>query len=88
MMIFLCFVFCGLHVDGDMSSAAIPLFEFMLNGGGALVSIFKGQSAVHAHVGLDGNVVANTACTQVMGLKHTGKRLDNSLYLAFSLSRE
>ena len=64
-----------------MGGAAKPTFDLVLNGGGALVGLFQGQSAVHAHVGLDGDVVADAAGAQVVGLKHAWERIDDALDL-------
>lgn len=47
------------HVDGDMRSLAVSVFQFPFNYGGSLVNHTKRQIAIHTYMSLDGDVVTN-----------------------------
>ena len=56
-----------------MCFAAESFFETSFDGGGTVVNGGEGQVAVHAHVGFDGDAVADAAGAQVVGLLDVGE---------------
>ena len=63
----------GLHVDGDVSLTAETFPQAVLDSRGAVVSDCERQVSVHAHMGLDGEAVADATRAQVVRLAHVGE---------------
>ena len=64
------------------------LFQFTLNGGGALVNNVERQVSVHPHVCLNGDAIANAARSQIVRLLHIMERLDDLNDFAFRFFRQ
>ncbi len=58
------------HVDGDQGVVAEALLEALFNERGMVVGLGERHVAVHAHVYLNGQPVADASRAQIVGLAH------------------
>ncbi len=63
---------CRFHVDVDYGSGPKVLTDGLFSAGGNGMSFGEGDVPVHFGVKIDGNIVADTACTQIVNPDNAG----------------
>ena len=74
-------IFLRLYVYGNVGEFTVVFFQQLLNLRCLVVGLTQADVAVHAYVQLDGIVVADASCAQVVRLLHVRERCHHRQYL-------